>query len=521
MAEKLILELEARTGNASKNLEKVKQNTTDIKNEATSAASEFSIMGVSINGVKSAFGKVTGVAKGMFSSIKMGIASTGIGLFVLAIGSLTQYFRDSEEGASKLREITSQLGVAFGNVTDIVSNLGKGLFALLSGDFDAMKVAFADATDQVKNFGEQTREEMAIAKQLEKDRLALQQFERKAAVDAAKTNSEIMRLRLDARDIEKFTAEQRLGFMREANKLADEQLQKDLHVANEKLRFQQIENSFSKSSQENLDAEASLQVDVHNITRSNFSERKRMKSEEQALVRELQAAQKSADTEKAKAREQDFKDAEKFNEELFKIEEERIKKEKAAKKIADADKIATDKLVANAKQQLALQSLGFIGNVFGQESEAGKAAAVATATMNTYQAATNAMANTPLPPPFPMIASGLAIAAGLANVDKILNTPIENKFAAGGMVGGFGTGTSDSISARLSKGESVINARSTRMFRPLLSAINQAGGGENFDSSIDGGAGGHTMGVVKAFVVSDDITRSQNKLSKIRKIATI
>lgn len=42
---------------------------------------------------------------------------------------------------------------------------------------------------------------------------------------------------------------------------------------------------------------------------------------------------------------------------------------------------------------------------------------------------------------------------------------------------GAGTGLSDSITANLSSGESVINARSTSMFANELAAINQAGGG--------------------------------------------
>lgn len=49
-----------------------------------------------------------------------------------------------------------------------------------------------------------------------------------------------------------------------------------------------------------------------------------------------------------------------------------------------------------------------------------------------------------------------------------------------GKVRGPGTGTSDSIPARLSNGESVINAKSTSMFGSLLSAINVAGGGVPF-----------------------------------------
>jgi len=87
------------------------------------------------------------------------------------------------------------------------------------------------------------------------------------------------------------------------------------------------------------------------------------------------------------------------------------------------------------------------------------------------------------------------------------------------MIGGMGTGTSDSVSARLSKGESVINARSTRMFKPILSAINEAGGGRSFAAG--DGSSGTTLGAIKAFVVADDMTKQQDKLSKIRRKATI
>jgi len=76
-------------------------------------------------------------------------------------------------------------------------------------------------------------------------------------------------------------------------------------------------------------------------------------------------------------------------------------------------------------------------------------------------------------------AIGAAIKAGafgLANLVKIAGV----KLADGGMVFGPGTEKSDSIPAMLSNGESVINARSTKMFAPILSWINQLGGGRKF-----------------------------------------
>lgn len=50
--------------------------------------------------------------------------------------------------------------------------------------------------------------------------------------------------------------------------------------------------------------------------------------------------------------------------------------------------------------------------------------------------------------------------------------------ATGGMVHGPGSGTSDSISAMLSNGEFVVNAKATDAFRPLLEAINSGNAGD-------------------------------------------
>jgi len=87
--------------------------------------------------------------------------------------------------------------------------------------------------------------------------------------------------------------------------------------------------------------------------------------------------------------------------------------------------------------------------------------------------------------PFPgnLAAIATTIAAVLANVAKakqLLSSekqPKAPKFATGGIVTGQGSGTSDSIVANLSNGESIMTASATSMFGPVLSALNQIGGG--------------------------------------------
>ena len=484
----------------------IKSNIGEVNKETKDLTNNFGAFGVTIGGVKSKFkeagkimvnglkmvklqaqlagvglkqmfsGKMIKGAKNLFNVIKLGIASTGIGLLIIAFAGLVQYFKDSEAGASKFKEITSQLGVVVGNVSDIVSNLGKALFQLISGDFKGMKESLAEVTQGVKDFGETTKKEMEQAKQLEKDRLALQVFEREAIVDKAKTEKDMMELRLKARDFEKFAAEERLGFMREANVLAAEQLEKDLFVAKEKLRFQVEENSYSKSTQQNLDDEAALQAAVFNLEKNNFSERKRLKSEEQAIVKEIQAAalskQKEIDNEKAKQVKKEIADAKLVADAKIK-EDARIAKEK----------IALDKLIEDTKQSTV--AMGFAaGKALAKEgSAAAKAIGVAETIYNTQAAIMQAMK---LPPPFNAIQAGLTGVMGAAAVAKIMST---NPTSGGGSATGGATPTST----------------------PAPQMMSGA-----FDIS-----GGVAPEASKAYVVTDEMSSSQAQLANIRRRATI
>ena len=65
-------------------------------------------------------------------------------------------------------------------------------------------------------------------------------------------------------------------------------------------------------------------------------------------------------------------------------------------------------------------------------------------------------------------------ATDVLNAQQNPNAP---SFATGGRVTGPGSATSDSIAANLSNGESVMTAAATNMFAPLLSGLNQMGGG--------------------------------------------
>lgn len=108
----------------------------------------------------------------------------------------------------------------------------------------------------------------------------------------------------------------------------------------------------------------------------------------------------------------------------------------------------------------------------------GKAIALAEIAVNTGKAIAAGVAQAQSVP-FPANIAAIATTVGtiLTNIATAINTVKSAKFATGGLVTGPGTGTSDSVSAQLSNGESVMTARATSMFAPILSSFNQMGGG--------------------------------------------
>ena len=134
--------------------------------------------------------------------------------------------------------------------------------------------------------------------------------------------------------------------------------------------------------------------------------------------------------------------------------------------------------------------------------------------------------------PFPGNLGAIAttIATIMSGITSAISTVKSAKFATGGLVNGPGTGTSDSIPARLSNGESVINARSTAMFGPLLSSLNQAGGGVAFNPAAGGQREGYEflaaavasgMEHARISVAVDEVARVNNRVATIKERSKI
>jgi len=131
-------------------------------------------------------------------------------------------------------------------------------------------------------------------------------------------------------------------------------------------------------------------------------------------------------------------------------EEERVRiAQEAADKLnqitktrADAELI-TEQILSQQKLGLLQQTLGAVTQIIGQNTAAGKAAAIASALINTYQGVTQVWKNeTTLPEPFgtaqKVVSTATVLASGLRAVQQIRSTQIPN-FGGGGGIGGGGS----------------------------------------------------------------------------------
>ena len=108
--------------------------------------------------------------------------------------------------------------------------------------------------------------------------------------------------------------------------------------------------------------------------------------------------------------------------ELDLLEATEAEKQKIKDHYAEEEEKLT-KLTTENKLDLASNAMGDLATIFGEESKAGKAAAIAQTTIETYKGATAAFASlSPIPivgPALGAVAAAAAIASGIANVKKI------------------------------------------------------------------------------------------------------
>lgn len=160
-----------------------------------------------------------------------------------------------------------------------------------------------------------------------------------------------------------------------------------------------------------------------------------------------------------------------------------------AEKLIDAEKLETKK----AQITESMVAMSQLSDFVGRETAAGKALGIATATINTYQGASEALKQkSTLPSPFDVIAKVLnvatIIATGIKTVKSIASVQIPGRFGGGGM---------PTMAAPMTP--ELPQAATTNLSRQTINDIgNQA---------------------VRAYVIETDVTSNQERMAAIRQRA--
>jgi hypothetical protein len=186
--------------------------------------------------------------------------------------------------------------------------------------------------------------------------------------------------------------------------------------------------------------------------------------------------------------------------------------------------------------------------------EKNKKLQIANATIQMFQSAISAfsaMAAIPIVGPvLGGIAAAAAIALGIANINKIKSQQYESastggaegnqaaapaapnlgkNYADGGMIGGRRHAQGGTL-IEAEQGEAIMTRGAVTMFAPLLSQLNQMGGGTSFSQGAAGQAGydnprvTETMTqpqIIKTYVVSSELTTEAQKQSRLKDLSTL
>lgn len=234
-------------------------------------------------------------------------------------------------------------------------------------------------------------------------------------------------------------------------------------------------------------------------------------------------------------------DSQLANETLYKNNKKTYEKYLSDKAILDRADIDLDKAKAKAEEEnlgVIANALGVASQIAGQKTEEGKALAVAQATIDTYAAANKAL--DAYDPPFSFIAAAATIAEGLMNVEKILSvtttTPslngvyIGKNYGDGGLIDGP-SHAQGGTPINAEGGEAVMTKGAVTMFAPLLSAMNQMGGGTSFNKTATAQArydnpqlaqpNKTEQPIFKTYVVESDMTSIQQKQARLKRLSTL
>lgn len=383
-----------------------------------------------------------------------------LGGAALVIKGIVKAIKSSEEAMQRVNVLLAPMKVLSDAVLNVFQKLAGHLLSAFEGIgkwLGKMLDRLSEGNPKLAEWNEKLKEGVAIQKEAN----ALEKEGRENAVKNARDQLAISELRAKANDKEKYSAQERLKFVREANRLELAISQRNREEAERRLRVMQEEAERAENNAETNEAIANQQIAVFNAQKAYFEKSRELLGQENALLAEIQGnAQKVTDIinkgliESNKARQKYIDEGRKANHEQMKLQAEAAMEtielmleqgeaELAIMVEADIKKIEQTKKTKEARKAILWESmratsaiLGSIADLYEANGKAdekaqkkAKGLRIAGATIDmlggVVTAISSAMQLGPIAGPIVgAINAAVVTAAGVANIAKIKNTDV-------------------------------------------------------------------------------------------------
>lgn len=238
--------------------------------------------------------KASAVATALFNGAlrltKVALIATGVGAFIVLLGSLISFFSKTQRGVDFVNKALAGLGAAFDVVIDRLSQVGGALVKLFSGDFAG---AFDDIKNAASGFTNELLREVGAAYQLEEALQNLKDREIDLITVQAARKKRIEELRIASKDEQK-DLQERARLLQEANDLEKAILADELKNAKERARISSARLSLGESTRDDIEANAQLQARVLELETESLKKQRSVETEKQGLLKRARAEEAAA-----------------------------------------------------------------------------------------------------------------------------------------------------------------------------------------------------------------------------------
>lgn len=228
-----------------------KKQRSEIKEGIRDNIRGFNMFGVSVGDVSDKYKLLSGSIGGTSKTLKIfktALIATGIGAFVVLIGSLLSYFKRFQSGQEIINKLLAQMGAVVDVVLDRLGNLVVAAQHFFNGDFDKAAETFKNS---FKGIGDEMSREVKLAGEISDGLAEIEKRQAALILTNAQRERDVKALNMIAEDVTK-SAQERLDAANLAIAIETQRMQDAVSIQRDKVALLEKEYDRSEGTTEDL-----------------------------------------------------------------------------------------------------------------------------------------------------------------------------------------------------------------------------------------------------------------------------